>query len=178
MSSRMSHALAFDDLAQDPLHPADTVEMDDKIDRSGHANVRIPVDHIENIRSIPDLSYADLASLFDVSQQTIYRWFMKESDPEVEKHGMIIKLSHIVTLFKNSGIIQAGGLMKIKTFAGQSLLSLLKSGHEFSKEVDFLVNMEREMELSYKNSGLSSSKAKPTNDWQSYISIPGSLETN
>ena len=55
-------------------------------------------------------------------------------------------------------------------------MDLLKTGDDCTAQVLALISEAKAMEASYQKSGLASSKAKPTNDWQAYVSIPGSIE--
>ncbi len=71
---------------------------------------------------------------------------------------------------------RAGALLKMKAFAGRSLMDLIKSGENRSEHVAALISEAKAMEASYKQSGLATSKSKSSSDWQSSISIPGSSE--
>ena len=64
----------------------------------------------------------------------------------------------------------------MKAFNGQSLLDLLKTDKDCTAQVSALISEAKAMEVSYQKSGLATSKAKPTNDWQASISIPGAIE--
>lgn len=139
-------------------------------------DVRTAAEHISNIRSALNPSVADLAALFDVSRQAIYKWLSGDSTPESEKLDRIIELSRIADAFKTAGVSRAGTLLKMKTFSGRSLMELIKSGESREEHVQALITEAKAMETSYKQSGLAESKSKPTSDWQSIISIPGSSE--
>ena len=139
-------------------------------------DVRSPVEHIENIRTVLNPSVSDLAHLFDVTRQAVYKWLAGDSTPEEEKLKRIIKLSGIADTFKAANISRAGSLLKMKTFNGRSLLDLLKTSEDCTAQVSALISEAKAMEASYQKSGLATSKAKPTNDWQASISIPGAIE--
>ncbi len=139
-------------------------------------DVRTPVEHIENIRSVLNPSVSDLAGLFDVTRQAVYKWLSGDSIPEPDKLNRIVKLSEIADTFNAAKISRAGSLLKMKAFNGQSLIDLLKTGDDCTAQVLALISEAKAMEASYQKSGLASSKAKPTNDWQAYVSIPGSIE--
>lgn len=55
-------------------------------------------------------------------------------------------------------------------------MDLIKSGENRHEHVAALISEAKEMESSYNQSGLANSKSKPTSDWQSSVSIPGSSE--
>ncbi|WAR44952.1 helix-turn-helix domain-containing protein [Methylomonas rapida] len=139
-------------------------------------DVRTAVEHIDNIRSVLNPSVADLANLFDISRQAIYKWLSGDSIPEPEKLDRIVKLSQIADDFNAEKISRAGSLLKMKTFNGRSLMDLLKAGEDCTMQVTALIKEAKAMEVSYQRSGLANSKAKLTSDWQSYLSIPGSSE--
>lgn len=139
-------------------------------------DIRAATEHLENIRSVLNLSVADLASFFDVSRQAIYKWLSGDSTPEQDKLAKIVELSRIADIFHAEKISRAESLVKMKTFAGKSLIELIKSGSNRVEHVDALIEEAKLMQASHKQSGLATSKSKPTNDWQSSISIPGSIE--
>jgi transcriptional regulator with XRE-family HTH domain len=139
-------------------------------------DVRTSVEHIENIRSVLNPSVSDLAGLFDVTRQAVYKWLSGDSIPEPDKLNRIVKLSEIADTFNAAKISRAGSLLKMKAFNGQSLMDLLKTGDDCTAQVLALISEAKAMEASYQKSGLAASKAKPTNDWQAYVSIPGSIE--
>ena len=60
---------------------------------SERPDVRTPAEHVENIRKVLNPPVADLAVLFDVSRQAIYKWLTGTSAPEVAKLGRILELS-------------------------------------------------------------------------------------
>ena len=161
------------------IQPRVTFVVDKSAESSDHfsaPDVRSSVEHIENIRSVLSPSVADLANLFDITRQAVYKWLSGDSIPEPEKLHRIVKLSQIADAFNAEKISRAGSLLKMKTFNGRSLMDLLKTGEDCTAQVAALIDEAKAMEASYKRSGLASSKAKPTSDWQSYVSIPGSPE--
>lgn len=139
-------------------------------------DVRTAAEHIENIRNVLNPAIAELAGLFDVSRQSIYKWLSGDSIPESDKLDKIVELSRIADAFHVAEVSRAGALVKMKAFNGRSLFELIKSGENTSQEVAALINEAKAMEASYKRSGLATSKSIPSGDWQSSISIPGSFE--
>jgi hypothetical protein len=137
-----------------------------------NVDVRSPAEHLENIRTVFNPAVADLAALFEVSRQSIYKWLAKDSVPEEEKLARITALSQIADTMNQAGISRAGALLKMKLFDGQSLLDLVKVGKNCTEQVRALIAEAQKMEAAYDRSGLAQSKAKPTNDWQSSVSIP------
>lgn len=148
------------------------------INSTKHADVRTAAEHIENIRNVLNPAVADLATLFDVSRQAIYKWLTGSSNPEQDKLDRIVELSRIADAFHTAGVSRAGNLLKMKTFGGRSLMDFIKSRENRDEHVALLISEAKLMEASYKQSGLATSKSKPTSDWLSSISIPGSAERN
>lgn len=139
-------------------------------------DVRTPLEHLENIRTVLNPAVSDLASVFDVSRQAIYKWLSNDSKPEPEKLYRIQALSHIADSFKEAGVARAGSLLKMKTFGGRSLLDIVKARDDWRAAVDVLISESRRMDLAYERSGLAKSKAKSTSDWLASQSIPASRE--
>lgn len=141
-------------------------------------DVRSPIEHLENIRSVLNPPISELANFFEVSRQAIYKWLAKESSPEPDNLTRITMLSNIADAFKKAGIQRAGALLNMKAFDGQSLFDLLKSGKPYEKEIQDLISEAKIIEASYLQSGLSQSNAEPTSDWKASVSIPAYREEN
>lgn len=157
-------SLTFDD---SPASPAPGISR---------ADVRTAGEHIENIRKVLNPSVSDLASIFEVSRQAIYKWLSSDSTPEAEKLARIRELSRIADAIGSAGIVRTSALLKLKAFDGLSLMDLIKSGEYQPAHVTALIQEAETMESAYTASGLSSSKAPPTTDWQTSVSIPSSSE--
>ncbi len=140
------------------------------------SDLRLIVEHIENIRQILNIPVSQLARFVGVSRQSVYKWLERSSEPEVEKQERIIKLSQIADKFKVAEITHPESLLNMKLFDGKSLIDMLMLGKNTIQHVDVLIKEAKIMEQRYKQSGILTSKAPPTNNWQSSISIPGSLE--
>lgn len=143
---------------------------------SERPDVRTVPEHLNNIRRILNPSIAELATLLAVSRQTIYKWMSSDSLPEPDKQKRIRELSGIADAFDEAGISRANSLLKMKAFAGHSLMDLIATGKNQQSHVDALINEARIMEDSYQQSGLRDSKARPSNDWKTSISIPSTSE--
>lgn len=138
--------------------------------------MRTIVEHMENIRSIHNIPFSEWASFFGVSRQAIYKWLGGKAEPEKEKQDRIVKLSGIIDRLREADSVQVGALLKMKAFNGLSLIDLL-STHQYTEEhLNVILNEARIAKAAYQQSGLLSSKAKSTNDWQSSISIPGTID--
>jgi hypothetical protein len=139
-------------------------------------DVRTPLEHLENIRTVLNPAVSDLAFVFDVSRQAIYKWLSSESKPEPEKLARVQALSQIADAFKEAGVVRAGSLLKVKTFGDRSLMDTVKAGEEWHEAVDLLIAESYAMERAYDRSGLAKSRARSTSDWQTAQSIPASRE--
>jgi hypothetical protein len=161
---------------RDYIQPRVPFIVDAAPDNREHLDLRTPTAHIENVRSVLNPSVADLANLFNISRQAVYKWLSGDSAPEPDKLSRITELSRIADAFHAAGIERPEALLKMKTFGGRSLLDILKAGENSQKHVSVLISEAQAMEASYKRSGLATSKSKPTSDWLSTISIPSSSE--
>ncbi|WP_295994400.1 helix-turn-helix transcriptional regulator [Rugamonas sp.] len=140
------------------------------------ADVRTPAEHLANIRAVLQPAIADLAELFDVSRQAIYKWLAADTRPDADKMPRLTELSRIADAFRHAGIARAGALLKMRALHGKSLFDLLKSNTDSSAAVAQLIAEATTMEQAYRDSGLALSSATPSGDWQSSVSIPGSVE--
>ncbi|MBU2827097.1 helix-turn-helix domain-containing protein [Acidithiobacillus ferriphilus] len=140
------------------------------------SDVRTAQQHLANIRQVLNPAITDLAIVFDVSRQAIYKWLSGDSTPEPDKLARIVELSDVADAFRDAGVSRAAALLKMKAFDGRSLLDLIAAGEGCSQHVQTLVAEAKAIEAAYERTGLAKSKAKPTSDWQSSMSIPGSLE--
>ena len=86
------------------------------------------------------------------------------------------KLNRIAERIKNAGIVPEKHLLRMKLFNGQSLMDLLIARKNTPDHVEMLIKEAQLMQSAYKQSKLTTSKAKPTDDWRAYISIPYSSE--
>ncbi|MGK2941384.1 MAG: helix-turn-helix domain-containing protein [Immundisolibacter sp.] len=136
-------------------------------------DVRTAAEHIANIRQVLNPAIADLASVLGVSRQAIYKWIGGDVSPERDKLERICTLSHVADAFRGAGVSRASALLKVKAFDGRSLMDLVAGGEFLPKHVQALIAEARVMEAAYDRSGLARAKAKPTQDWQTELSVPG-----
>lgn len=139
-------------------------------------DVRTAEQHISNIRQVLNPAVSDLAAVFNVSRQAIYKWLSGDASPEPEKLARIQKLSAVADAFRDAGVSRASALVKMKAFEGRSLLDLIATGELRDEHVRALVDEGKAMESAYERSGLAASKAKPSSGWKSSVSIPGSID--
>lgn len=144
--------------------------------REQRPDVRSASEHLANIRKVLNPAIADLAAVFGVSRQAIYKWLGGESTPEPEKDERIQALSHFADAFREAGVTRASAMLKMKTFDGRSMLDLAIAGELSSSHIEALIAEARAMDAAYDRSSLAKSKAKPSDDWRTEISIPGSPE--
>jgi hypothetical protein len=128
-------------------------------------DTRSPSEHLSNIKEI-----------FDVSRQSVYKWISSRAKPEESKAKILSDLSRAADCFRDSGIVRAGSLLRMKAFDGKSLADLILAGEDYADHVSILIAESKAVEESYRLSGLPSKTTPPTSEWQSLISIPGSIE--
>lgn len=139
-------------------------------------DVRSAAQHLANIREGLNPAIADLATVFGVSRQAIYKWIGGEATPEPDKFERIRALSHAADAFRDAGITRASSMLKIKAFEGRSLMDLAAAGQLLPSHIQSLIAEAQAMDAAYDRSGLAKSKAKPSDDWRTEVSIPGSPE--
>ncbi|TAN13650.1 MAG: XRE family transcriptional regulator [Burkholderiaceae bacterium] len=139
-------------------------------------DIRSTAEHLANIRQVFNPAIADLATVFGVSRQAIYKWIGGESKPEDEKLARIRSLSLAADAFQKARVTRASSLLKMKAFEGQSLLDLVAAGTLLPEHSQTLVAEAQAMDAAYSRSGLARSKAAPSDDWRAELSIPGSSE--
>jgi len=139
-------------------------------------DTRLSSEHLSNIKEVFDVTVSWLAGILDVSRQSVYKWISNRAQPEEGKAKILSDLSRAADLFRDSGVVRAGSLLKMKAFDGKSLVDLILAGEVYSDNVSILVAESKAMEEAYRLSGLPSKTIPPTSEWQSLISIPGSIE--
>ena len=159
--------------ARVPLHV--DVEMADD-SQEQRPDLRSASDHLGNIRQVLNPAIADLATVFGVSRQAIYKWIGGEATPEPDKFERIHALSHAADAFRDADITRASSMLKMKAFEGRSLMDLAAAGQLLPSHIQSLIAESQAMDAAYDRSGLAKSKAKPSEDWRTEVSIPGSPE--
>lgn len=159
--------------ARAPLR-IDVVTVDDA--QVSHPDARSAAQHLANIREVLNPAIADLTTVFGVSRQAIYKWIGGDATPEDAKFERIRTLSHAADVFRNAGVTRASSLLKMKAFDGRSLLDLAAAGQLDPSHIQSLIVEARAMDVAYDRSGVAKSKAKPSDDWRTEVSIPGSPE--
>jgi hypothetical protein len=156
-----------------PLH-IDVGTADNSQERS--PDLRSASEHLGNIRRVLNPAIADLATVFGVSRQAIYKWIGGEATPGPDKFERILSFSHAADAFRNAGVTRASSMLKIKAFEGRSLMDLAAAGQLLPWHIHLLIAEAHAMDTAYDRSGLAKSKAKPSDDWRMEVSIPGSPE--
>ena len=139
-------------------------------------DLRSAPDHLGNIRQVLNPAIADLATVFGVSRQAIYKWIGGEATPEPDKFERILALSHAADAFRGAGVTRASSMLKMKVFEGRSLMDLAAAGQLLPSHMQSLIAEAHAMDAAYDRSGLAKSKAKPSDGWRTELSIPGSPE--
>lgn len=151
-------------------HPKTQESKPDGID------LRSPMQHLENIKSVLNLPVSETAAVFSVTRQSIYKWISGASAPDQENVAKIAELSHICDSFKFAGVDRPGELIRMKAFDGRSVLDFLKNGEDYSALIPALIRESQAMDSAYDKSKLSQLAQNRTADWKSSISIPFSDE--
>ncbi|MFT4102872.1 MAG: helix-turn-helix transcriptional regulator [Burkholderiaceae bacterium] len=126
--------------------------------------IRSAVEHLANIRQVLNPAIADLATVFGVSRQAIYKWLSGDFEPEGGKLERIRALSLAADAFQKAGVTRASSLLKMKAFEGRSLLDLVAAGQLQPEHTQTLIAEARAMDAAYSRSGLAKSKAVPSDN--------------
>jgi len=151
------------------------------VEKQGHqptpkaVDMRMPVAHLDNIKSSLLTSVSDISVALGVTRQSIYKWSAGSAFPDSEHMRKLLKLSGIADQFQAAGIKNASSLVKMKMFDGRSLVELLKDQKDTTNAVSILISEAEIMEKAHAKSRISYSKTKPDNSWQSDISLPGGI---
>jgi len=154
-----------------PYFDVQTADVD-----AARPDIRSAAEHLANIRQVLNPAIADLATVFGVSRQAIYKWIGGESTPEADKLERIRSLSLAADAFQKAEVARASSLLKMKAFDGRSLLDLVAAGQLAPEHTQTLIAEAQAMDAAYNRSGLAKSKAAPSDDWRAELSIPGSSE--
>jgi transcriptional regulator with XRE-family HTH domain len=133
-------------------------------------------DHLSNIRQVLNPAISDLATVFGVSRQSIYKWISGEATPEPDKFERIRALSQASDALRDAGVARASSMLKMKAFEGRSLMDLAAAGQLVPSHIQSLIAEAQVMDATYDRSGLAKSRAKPSDDWRTDVSIPGYAE--
>ncbi|MCF5855609.1 helix-turn-helix domain-containing protein [Aeromonas veronii] len=145
------------------------------IEENAHqVDLRPISEHFANIRAVLSPSVSDLAKVFGVTRQAVYKWISGSAEPEPNNAIKIKRLSEIADMVNSSGVKNKDYLLTIKAFDGMSVLDLLSNnGSVEDSQIEALLKEAKIME---NTSSAISGKGNPTNDWLSSESIPGSAE--
>ena len=159
--------------ARVPIH-VDVGMADDSQEQ--RPDLRSASAHLGNIRQVLNPAIADLATVFGVSRQAIYKWIGGETTPEPDKFERILAFSHAADALRDAEVTRASSMLKMKAFEGRSLMDLAAAGQILPSHIQSLIAEAQAMDAAYDRSGLTKSKAKPSDDWRTEASIPGSPE--
>ncbi|MDX7797973.1 helix-turn-helix transcriptional regulator [Aeromonas caviae] len=144
-------------------------------EKVGSIDIRSTQQHLENIKKVFTPAVSDLAKMFGVSRQAVYKWISGSAAPESDNALKINRLSEIADKASSSGVERTDYLLNIRAFKGQSMLDLFAkdSNGVDDAQVDALL---REVKIMERANTKVVAKGEPTNDWLSSESIPGSVE--
>ncbi|WP_312298715.1 helix-turn-helix domain-containing protein [Atlantibacter hermannii] len=138
-------------------------------------DLRTISDHMHNVKSVIAPSMSELAKDLNVTRQALYKWLSGESQPDVQANvDYIVELSKMADRLNEAGVKNAKALVKMKVFDGLSVMDIVKQGKKWERSVEFLIAEHQLMREAAKKAKLGTSKASPSEDWKSGISIPGS----
>ncbi|MCG7368200.1 XRE family transcriptional regulator [Pantoea sp. ACRSH] len=135
--------------------------------------VRTIAQHLENIRNVINPSMSELARDLGVTRQALYKWVSGEFLPEDKKNEQyILTLSRISDEFVKANVTDAKNLSKIKAFNGLTILDIVKNGGDWLEAVSTLIDESKARKSEADQVIGRETKAKSTDSWKSYVSIP------
>ena len=133
-------------------------------------------DILRHVIDITGLNSADISPIFGVDRRTVLVWLSGSGRPDDIHAGRMDMLRTAAERFAAAELPRSGNLFRMKTFDGRSLIDLMGSGENTAGHVDFLIDEGKRMKDAYERVRRSNRRGVPTDDWKSYISIPGSFE--
>jgi transcriptional regulator with XRE-family HTH domain len=111
----------------------------------GDYSARTSADNVRRVLEIMKPSVKDLASLFEVSRQTIYNW-MNGDEPKAEQAERLSALATVADIVAAENISDRSRLLKRAGAGGSSLWDVVKEGGdvvEFARQLVHLAQVER-----------------------------------
>ncbi|CAI1635293.1 XRE family transcriptional regulator [Serratia marcescens] len=159
------------------IKPKVSFVIDEPTRSSPKADVRSTAVHLTNIRNVLSPTMSELAVIFGVSRQAVYKWLSEESTPDdQDKMSLIRNLSLIADKLSDSGVSKPGTLIKMRAFEGSSLIDIIREKGDWETAVETLISEDQAMSEAYAKSKIAESKTAKNNDWLSSESILGSVE--
>jgi transcriptional regulator with XRE-family HTH domain len=110
----------------------------------GHSE-RTSAANLRRVLEIMKPSIKDLATLFEVSRQTIYNW-LNGDEPKGEQAARLSALAAVADIVAAENISDRGQLLKRAGVGGQSLWDVVKRGSdvvEFARQLIQIAHVER-----------------------------------
>lgn len=111
----------------------------------GDYSTRTSADDVRRVLEIMKPSVKDLASLFEVSRQTIYNW-MNGDEPKAEQAERLSALATVADIVAAENVSDRSRLLKRAGTGGSSLWDVVKEGGdiiEFARQLVHLAHVER-----------------------------------
>lgn len=150
-----------------------------KLSREGEASkfdFRSDAQKIENVRESLKISMGELAKIFGVSRQAVYKWLDEKNSPDKENSKKIAHLSFVADGFRKAGIERPKAIVGMKVFDKRSVLDTIKDGVYDDRQVELLISEYNKMKSAYDGSAISKARSRTGDSWSSEISIPGAIE--
>lgn len=138
------------------------------------AELNVP-DALVQIREVLQPRMADLAKVIGVSRQAIYKWASGDAAPEEPHRQFISRLADLTDQMSRSGVSRPD--LVVQRIVNQNPLWVeFAVGRVNSAFVEEVIREAKTAADAYVAAGLSTRGTKTTEDWRSYISIPGDFE--
>ncbi len=132
---------------------------------------------INEIQEMFGFTIGEIASLFSLPRSEAAKIVLNRETP-VEKMALMHRFHRLAQMLKehNLGRSDARNILRMRINGKPLLESVLDDSNEWEDMAKRLIFEVKMAHCAYISSGLSRSKAKPTNDWQTEISIPSACE--
>ncbi len=123
--------------------------------------------YLEYIQNSTGLFVSETASVFGVNREDVYAWLSGKTKIPIEKENILDSFIGAIDYFERRGFKKTNHIFKMKNKEGKTILDLIKINENWHSTALELLEELRKMEQQYQKSGISKSKAKPTDDWKS-----------
>ena len=104
--------------------------------------VRSPVENLARLRNVFDISITAVASLFNVSRQTIYNWQAGHHIAETNEERLK-QLADVADLLEAEGLANSPTVLRRKLYSGLSFIDLVRQGSPVDDAARSMVTMIR-----------------------------------
>ena len=133
-------------------------------------------EQIERLVQAFELDSSEFADYLGLPTPTFREWRSGKSQPGQNGLQRIHCLVQIADEFQKAGVLRFGRMLQTPGYDGRTLLDYLKTGEDYSAHLLDLIGMAKRSQAAMERLSRAAANTPETDDWLSYISIPGGLE--